>query len=152
MPDEMPEKAKSEQAELRKPRQTAKKLKKAIKELDGGPIRAREGVDLNRIAIEALLDMHNAQADAVAVLMDCLGAERTYYDLYSKSMVTEPDYGTRQAAARTLLEYKVGKPVIRQQILVGTVETEEQLAQKLKESPALCDKILAMIGKAKATP
>lgn len=99
--------------------------------------------------IESLLNSLQARKEAIQTLYDCLKAERTYYDLYSKSMVTEPDSSTRCSAARTLLAYDVGEPVKRQQIIVHQVDSMDDLKAKLATNPALCESLLKVIAEAK---
>src|ERR1017187_588823 len=80
-------------------------LKKARKDSrTGGRARALQILPPDA-PIESLLNNLDSRRAAVDTLFACLKAERTYYDLFSKSMVTEPDYSTRCAAARTLLAY-----------------------------------------------
>jgi hypothetical protein len=110
------------------------KLRKAKKVLVLRGSRARKGE--SDIAIESLLAGYGARGKAVATLIECLNAERTYYDMYAKAMVCEPDYATRRAAACALLAYDVGEPIKRQQILTGQIETTEEWVDKLSRSPA----------------
>lgn len=148
MNSEIPQDPINIQADLRKPKENKKKLKVVERTLlVSSPTRPRVD-DPNRLAIEALLDEHGAQGKAVATLMACLDAKRTYYDIYSKTMVEEPDYATRQSASRTLLEYKVGKPIVRQQILVGTVDSLEDVEKKLASSPAMREQFKKLIAAA----
>jgi hypothetical protein len=95
--------------------------------------------------IVAYIRSKNGMQKAVDTLFECLAAKRTYYDLYAKQMVTEPDSATRRAAAMNIIAQEIGEPIKRQQILIGTVESEDQLMQKLMESPALCQRVLTVL-------
>jgi hypothetical protein len=127
----------------------AKKLSEVKNNLAEGVSRAREIQIVRREQpIESLLADAAARQEAIDTLMACLKAERTYYDLYSKSMVTEPDYSTRCAAAKTLLAYDVGEPVKRQQIIVTNVESMDDVQKKLAASPAMREEFRRMIVEA----
>jgi hypothetical protein len=98
--------------------------------------------------IESLLNSKEARYNAIETLFACLKAVRTYYDVFSKQMVVEPDYATRCAASKLLLAYDVGEPVKRQQIIVTNVESMEELQAKLQSSPALRQEMRAMLEEA----
>lgn len=130
----------------------AQQLARASRKLGG----ARAGVKRVQILpsdtpIESLLFDSNTRQQAVQVLINCLEAKRTYYDLYAKTMVTEPDYATRTQAARLLLAYDVGEPVKRQQIVVHNLDSLSDLEGKLAQSPALCSALKKMLDNAAGT-
>ena len=126
---------------------TVQRLKAATRILDlGDPSRVRDEQD----DICQYIKSHNGLHRAVDTLFDCLNAKRTFYDLFSKKMCVEPDYATRLGAARSLIANQIGEPIKRQQILVGQVESEDQLRQKLADSPALCERVLDLINDVQA--
>src|ERR1700678_3973489 len=81
----------------------AKKIRKAkVVLFDRGGTQTRKDS-----SIEELLLALDARRESVKTLFECLSAMRTYYNVFAKKMVTEPDYATRQAASKTLLAYDV---------------------------------------------
>ncbi len=127
-----------------KPKQ---KLKRASRELASeGGLRPREDGQ----EIVEYIHAKGGMKAAVDTLFECLQAVRTYYDLYSKSMVTEPDYATRLGAAKALIANEVGEPIKRQQILIHNVDSTDDLKAKLATNPALCDSLANMIKEAQS--
>lgn len=135
------------QSSLRKAQSTPKKLKRAVKTLtvERGSRTREEQED-----IVLLIHQQDGRRRAVQTLLDCLEAERTYYDLYSKSMVTEPDFSTRVVASKALIANDVGEPIKRQQILIGNVDSMEEVESKLSSSPAMREQLKKLIADAEA--
>lgn len=103
-----------------------------------------------RKPIEQALEDMRAQSLALATLEDIArNAVRTYYNVFAKKMVQEPDYASRGMASKVLLAYKIGEPVKRQQIIVSQVDSMEDLGKKLAQSPEMCDTLLKIISDAR---
>jgi len=74
--------------------------------------------------------------DAVArTLAECLEATKT---VSIKGMPLEtPDYKVRLETAKLIMQYQVGNPVTRQEIVTKNIDTMSTLQSKLAKSPAL---------------
>jgi hypothetical protein len=100
--------------------------------------------DPNR-ALSAEID-HQAPAERIIrALTVALEATTT-----TRSGTVEPDHRTRVAAASKLLEYRIGRPVERQEIVSVNLDADSALglADRLKNSPALRQAIRAALDSA----
>jgi hypothetical protein len=70
----------------------------------------------------------------------------------SRSGIVEPDHKTRVHAATLTLAYSIGKPINRQEIVSVNIgaSADEDLASRLKKSPALRRMMLRIIAEAEA--
>ena len=75
-------------------------------------------------------------SDAVAkTLAECLDATKT---VSIKGVPLEtPDYKVRLDTAKLIMQYQVGNPVTRQEIVTKNIDTMSTLQSKLAKSPAL---------------
>jgi hypothetical protein len=124
--------------------QTVKKL---------GVTRARiaKGSEVGNDNIDELLTKKDVLNEAVDTLISCLGATRTYYDIFSKTMVEEPCYATRVTAAKTLLAYRVGEPIKRTQIQVNHTNSLDDLKAKMAQNKDLAESVLEILDTAKSS-
>ena len=74
-------------------------------------------------------------AKARATLLECLGAEKQFWDKDAKAYVTVPDYAARVLAANSIIHHEIGKPIERQQIDHRVTRTVDDKFEELKRSP-----------------
>lgn len=90
-----------------------------------------------RSVLNELLDKEGAIEKAVQTLMDCLGAVRYSWDGMAKEMVESADYSTRARAAEIILNYREGKPVERKEVVFASIDSLDQMKEKMRQSPEL---------------
>ena len=57
-----------------------------------------------------------------------------------------PDYASRKEGLKLLLAYMLGQPIQRQETVVHTVKTPDQIKQRIEEDPAYRNNILDTLG------
>ena len=80
----------------------------------------------------------------VDALQECLQATKTVS--VGKMPMEVPDYKTRLDTAKVIMQYQVGNPVTRQEVVTHTVDTLSSLQAKLQKSPALRRAVGNMLG------
>jgi hypothetical protein len=80
----------------------------------------------------------------VKVLADCMGATKTI--VVGGRPMEVPDYKLRLDSAKTVMQYQVGNPVTRQEVITHNVDTLSSLQSKLQKSPALRRAVGNMLG------
>jgi hypothetical protein len=98
----------------------------------------------NGQSLNYLIDQQSGKARALAALFDGLSANLTYWDMNAKRMVTVPDHKTRERCATRLLEYGVGKPVERKEIVTTQVRSSEEVQQLFQHSRAMRESLREM--------
>jgi len=104
----------------------------------------------SKAASQQLAEVLHAEipAERIArVLSDAMTATMT-----SRAGTVEPDHKARVQAASLILAYKVGRPVERQEVVNVNLgpSADEDLANRLKKSPALRRMMLRVITAAEA--
>ena len=90
-----------------------------------------------------LLDRHDATARAVVALIDGLSATKAYQQ--DGKLVSVIDHATRTKSAELLLNFAVGKPVERQQVLTGRVPAQAIDRAQLRET--IDQKLAALVAR-----
>ena len=79
---------------------------------------------------------------------ECLGATKTI--AIGGRPYETTDFKTRLDALRTLVQYQVGMPVARSEVITHNVDTMQTLESKMQSSPALRRAIGRMLDKSKS--
>jgi hypothetical protein len=119
--------------------------------------RARRG-EFERENLCAMVEaMPNGRGLVLAAAVECLGAQRSYYDMVAKMTVHEPEYRVRLDAAKFLASYVWGIPPKTAIVANVNVPGASKLADgqdpmaTLEQSPALQEYVRAMLSRA-STP
>lgn len=86
------------------------------------------------LALAAVIDELAPAERTISALADALAADQV-----NRDGSRGPDHRTRVQAALALLQYRVGRPVERSEVISVTVEKDHaaDLTERLKSSPAL---------------
>lgn len=80
-------------------------------------------------------------------IAECMGATKTI--AISGRPFETPDYKTRLDTLKLLLQYQIGMPVARSEVVTHNVDTMQSLESKMKGSPALRRAIGKMLDRSK---
>tara|TARA_R100000700_G_scaffold30415_2_gene37394 strand:+ start:201 stop:842 length:642 start_codon:yes stop_codon:yes gene_type:complete len=119
------------------------KIKKAAEE---GRLSIR-AADLAPKIIESLAIKFGPD-QVVAKIAECMSATKTMA-IGGKPFET-PDFKTRLDALKLLLQYQVGMPVSRSEVVTHNVDTMQTLENKMQKSPALRRAVGRMLDRSKA--
>jgi lipoate synthase len=123
-------------------KETEGKIKKAAEE---GRLSIR-AADLAPKIIESLAIKFGPD-QVVAKIAECMSATKTMA-IGGKPFET-PDYKTRLDALKLLLQYQVGMPVSRSEVVTHNVDTMQTLESKMQKSPALRRAVGRMLDRSK---
>jgi hypothetical protein len=102
--------------------------------------------DLAPKVIEALA-IKFGPTEVVNKIAECMEATKTMA-IGGKPLET-PDYKTRLDALKLLLQYQIGMPVARSEVITHNVDTVQTLEAKIQRSPALRRAVGRMLDRAK---
>lgn len=122
--------------------ETEGKIRKAAEE---GRLSIR-AADLAPKIIESLA-IRFGPDQVVAKIAECMSATKTMA-IGGKPFET-PDYKTRLDALKLLLQYQVGMPVSRSEVVTHNVDTMQTLESKMQKSPALRRAVGRMLDRSK---
>ena len=83
----------------------------------------------------------------VSQIAECMGATKTI-SISGRPFET-PDYKTRLDTLKLLLQYQIGMPVARSEVVTHNVDTMQSLESKMQGSPALRRAIGKMLDRSK---
>tara|TARA_R110000764_G_scaffold128806_2_gene216566 strand:- start:834 stop:1517 length:684 start_codon:yes stop_codon:yes gene_type:complete len=99
--------------------------------------------DMN-IAVLTKMNEKFGSDKVVEILAECMAATKTI--AIAGRPMEVPDHKVRLDTAKTVMQYQVGNPVTRQEVVTHNVDTLSSLQSKLQKSPALRRAVGNMLG------